>query len=221
MQTVSCRPHSRVLVMPKSSWIGSKIFDTLHMAYNFVANPHPLSALFGIPHSDILTAEAQHSMAFCTLLARCLILLNWKQALPPSYDRWVKEVLYNLKLERLRFSLRCSLRKFDEIWNPLPSIIDSLDIIPDESDIWVLRIYSVTTYQSVFIYLFIFICFSSLIYLSLCIYFICLLLGLVFLIFHIMCLDVTCELSSPLKLRDSYVNTTWDEMRMNGVYGIL
>lgn len=109
-----------------------KIFNTLHTAYHCISNPNPLSALFGISHGSTLTAEAQHSLAFCTLLARRLILLNWKQALPPSYDRWIKEVLHNLKLERLRFSLRGSLRRFDKTWNPLLSIIDSLNIIPVE-----------------------------------------------------------------------------------------
>ena len=117
---------------PKLADFWSKIFDTLHKAYHCVTKPHPLSALFGIPYSNTLTVEAQHSLAFCTLFARRLILLTWKQALPPSYDRWIKEVLYNLKLERLRFSLRGSLRKFAKTWNPLLSIIDSLDIIPDE-----------------------------------------------------------------------------------------
>lgn len=120
---------------PKLTDFWSKIFDTLQIAYHFVADPHPLSALFGIPNNNILTAEARHSMAFCTLLARRLILLNWKHNLPPSYTRWVKEVLHNLKLERLRFSLKGSLRKFDKIWNPLLLIIDSLDITPEESDI--------------------------------------------------------------------------------------
>ena len=104
---------------PKLADFWSKIFDTLHKAYHCVTKPHPLSALFGIPYSNTLTVEAQHSLAFCTLFARRLILLTWKQALPPSYDRWIKEVLYNLKLERLRFSLRGSLRKFDKTWNPL------------------------------------------------------------------------------------------------------
>uniref|UniRef100_A0A8P4GNT1 Reverse transcriptase zinc-binding domain-containing protein n=1 Tax=Dicentrarchus labrax TaxID=13489 RepID=A0A8P4GNT1_DICLA len=120
---------------PKLTGFWAKIFDTLQMAYDFVADPHPLSALFGIPSNNTLSAKARHSMAFCTLLARRLILLNWKQAFPPSHDRWIKEVLYNLKLERLRFSLRGSLKSFDRIWNPLLSIIESLDIVPEESDI--------------------------------------------------------------------------------------
>ena len=134
---------------PKLADCWSKIFDTLHKAYcgHCVANPHLMSAMFGIPHGNTLTAEAQHSMAFCTLHARCLILLNWKQDLPPSYDRWIREVLYNLKLERLRFSLRGSLRKFYKTWNPLLSTIDSLHITPDEWDISVLWIYSVTNHQ--------------------------------------------------------------------------
>ena len=39
---------------PKLTDFWFKIFDTLQMAYHFVADPHPLSALFGIPHTNIL-----------------------------------------------------------------------------------------------------------------------------------------------------------------------
>ena len=120
---------------PKLIDFWSKIFDTLHKAYDVGADPHPLTALFGIPHTNAFSSEAQHCMAFCTLLARRLILLNWKHTLPPSHSRWVKEVLFNLKLERLRFSLKGSLRKFDKTWDPLLSIIDTLDIVPEETDI--------------------------------------------------------------------------------------
>lgn len=120
---------------PKLIDFWSKIFDTLHKAYNVGADPHPFTALFGIPHTNAFSSKAQHCMAFCTLLARRLILLNWKHTLPPSYSRWVKEVLFNLKLERLRFSLKGSLRNFEKTWNPLLSIIDTLDIVPEETDI--------------------------------------------------------------------------------------
>ena len=158
---------------PKLADFWSTIFNTLHMvSYSFVADPHPLSALIWYPFTW------QHSVSWSTTLARRLILRNWKQALPPSYDRCIREVLYNLKLERLRFSLRGSFRKFDKIWNPLLSIIDSLDIIPDESDIWALLIYSVTTHQSTvqkYIYIYIY-CWSCLFTLF----------CLVFLSFHIM-----------------------------------
>ena len=89
------------------------------MAYNIVVDPDSLSALFGIPHNKELSAEVKHAISFCTLLARRLILLNWKNVLPPSYDRWIKEVLHDLKLERLRFSLRGFLKNFDKVWNPV------------------------------------------------------------------------------------------------------
>ena len=141
MHPVPCRSHTYVLVMSKAHrLLVQNIRDPSNCLPFRGRPPSPLCplrypALFGILRNNILTAEARHSMAFCTLLARRLILLNWKHNLPPSYTRWVKEVLHNLKLERLRFSLKGSLRKFDKIWNPLLFIIGSLDITPEESDV--------------------------------------------------------------------------------------
>lgn len=114
----------------------SKIFNNLGVTYGLDLDPHRLSALFGVPSQKTPTPKARHSMAFCTLSARRLILLCWKQASPPSYNRWIKEVLQNLKPEKLRFSLRGSLRKFTCTWNPLLSIIDLLDIMPDDVEAW-------------------------------------------------------------------------------------
>lgn len=120
---------------PKLKTFWSAIFGTLHKAYDVGADPHPLPAIFGIIQTKSFSSKAQHCMAFCSLLARRLILLNWKHTAPPSYSRWVKEILFNLKLERLRFSLNGSLSKFNRTWDPLLSIIDTLDIEPEETQV--------------------------------------------------------------------------------------
>lgn len=54
-----------------------------------------------------------------------LILLNWKLPPPPSHVRWVREVLYKLKLEKPCYSLKgllvsmsCDLGPFfNNTWN--------------------------------------------------------------------------------------------------------
>ena len=68
----------------------------------------------------------RQALAFTSLLARRLILLNWRLFRPPTHNRWIKEVLDNLKLEKLRSSLKGSISTFLETWNPfleLPQFI--------------------------------------------------------------------------------------------------
>lgn len=45
------------------------------------------------------------SIASLTLLASRLIFLRWYSSVPPSHMAWVMEVLYHLKLEKIRLTL--------------------------------------------------------------------------------------------------------------------
>lgn len=47
------------------------------------------------------------------LLARCLILSNWKSDRPPSFCRWICEVMHFLQIEQIRYTLRGSTVNFD------------------------------------------------------------------------------------------------------------
>lgn len=118
---------------PKLRTFWSEIFATLHSAYDTGSEPHPLPALFGILQSKPFSSEAQHCMAFCSLLARRLILLKWKCTEPPTFSRWIKEVLFALKLEKIRFSAKGSLSRFGRTWDPLLSIIDTAEVEPEEA----------------------------------------------------------------------------------------
>lgn len=64
-----------------------RIFDTLQKAYVVIGQNHPTRSF---------RCVSRHIMAFSTLVARCLILLNWKHV----YDRW--EDPYNAKLEKIK-----------------------------------------------------------------------------------------------------------------------
>ena len=83
----------------ESFWL--YIFDTLSRAYGYVIAPNSLSAVFGIAPLTGAPKNLKQALAFTTLLARRLILLNWKLPIPPARSRWVTEVLHNLKLEKL------------------------------------------------------------------------------------------------------------------------
>uniref|UniRef100_A0A3P9JW43 Reverse transcriptase domain-containing protein n=1 Tax=Oryzias latipes TaxID=8090 RepID=A0A3P9JW43_ORYLA len=111
---------------PVIAALWTDVFDTLTRAYRYTVTPNPMSAIFGLPPTSDTPSALKRAVAFTTLLARRLVLLNWKLPRPPSHVRWVREVLYNLKLERLRYSLHGSLRVFHETWSPFLQYVDSL-----------------------------------------------------------------------------------------------
>lgn len=91
--------------------------------------PDPLCALFGLAPKVTcasLPNSAQVVIAFSTLLARRLILLKWKQHSPPSFSQWVKDVMYFLQLEKIKFLLRGSSNTFIRTWKPFLDFYDSL-----------------------------------------------------------------------------------------------
>ena len=82
-------------------------------------SPAPETALFGVVPAEVAISGAQSdAIAFLSLLARRLILFNWKSAMPPTHRRWVGDVMAHLKLEKLRHSTRGSTQRFYKIWQP-------------------------------------------------------------------------------------------------------
>lgn len=69
-------------------------------------DPDPFIAIFGVLlNRDHVTSHQSNVVAFASLLARRLILLKWKDARPPSFIRWVRDVMRCLQMEKLRYSL--------------------------------------------------------------------------------------------------------------------
>lgn len=78
-------------------------------------DPNPVCALFGlipVEYKHILPNKAYIVIAFSTLLARRLIQLKWKQQAPPSFTKWIKDMLYFLKLEQIKYTLKGSSQTF-------------------------------------------------------------------------------------------------------------
>ena len=99
--------------------IGSSIFDTMSGFLGGPISPCPLVVLFGVlPDHLGLTRAQSNSVAFLTLLARRLILIKWKDCKPPTFTHWVKDVLYFLKLEKIRYSLKGSAKNYNKTWGP-------------------------------------------------------------------------------------------------------
>lgn len=91
-------------------------------------DPNPNCALFGLTSKQsraFLPAKAHVVIALTTLLARRLILFKWKQHTPPSFSHWVKDVMYFLKLEKIKYTLKGSSQTFFKVWKPFLEYYDS------------------------------------------------------------------------------------------------
>ena len=87
---------------PNLTKFWSDIFNAYSKMFQKVITPNPICALFGFtPETRSIRGKAYVIVAFTSLLARRLILLSWKQHTPPSFSRWIKEIMYFLKLEKI------------------------------------------------------------------------------------------------------------------------
>ena len=106
-------------VCPKLGQFWSSIFDTFSYICDKEISPAPETALFGVVPAEVAISGAQSdAIAFSSLLARRLILFNWKSAMPPTHRRWVGDVMAHLKLEKLKHSTRGSTQRFYKVWQP-------------------------------------------------------------------------------------------------------
>ena len=103
------------------------IFASLSAIVGQIIEPTPLGALFGVfPSMPSLSKSERDVLAFVTLLARRLILINWKSPTSPSHTHWIRDTLYCVKLEKIRLSLNGS-DKFEKVWGPFFLFIQGLD----------------------------------------------------------------------------------------------
>ncbi len=103
---------------PSLAGFWSSIFEGLASLCRKTINPNPFTAIFGaVKPEEGLSGRLMNAVVFASLLARRLILRNWKASRPPSFNQWVREVLSMLKLEKIKFAVHGSYQKFDEIWS--------------------------------------------------------------------------------------------------------
>jgi len=73
------------------------IFNTFSKIIEKPIDPSPFIALFGVtPQGVHLDKYECNMIAFCTLLARRLILFRWKDPLPPTHSLWIKEIMQHI-----------------------------------------------------------------------------------------------------------------------------
>ena len=105
---------------PKLENYWREIFNMLSRICGTEITPSFHTAIFGIiPPDCSVTPPQSNAVAFASLMARRLILLNWKSKKPPSFSQWLKEVLSFIPLEKLRYKVKGASKNFVLAWTPL------------------------------------------------------------------------------------------------------
>lgn len=114
----------------KTFWEG--YFSIMSTILGVNLQPCPLIAIFGIPDPLLaLNSTQKEIIAFTSLLARRSLLLHWKSAKYPSFYRWLKDTIFFLKLEKIKYTMRGCTVKFFHKWQPFISYFTNLKVLPD------------------------------------------------------------------------------------------
>ncbi|KAL0149606.1 hypothetical protein M9458_055133 [Cirrhinus mrigala] len=104
------------------------VFQTLSLILNLELEPDPLIALFGTAGEDDMyfTAIKRRILSFASLLASRAVLLRWKDAAPPTHAQWLRDIMTCLDLEKIRYSVCDSNKKFEKVWGPFLKYFENL-----------------------------------------------------------------------------------------------
>lgn len=118
-------------------------FDTISKAYNCNIQPCPKTSIFGIASctdGSSLSPFLQRVTAFF-LIVRLAILCKWKNSNPLTNNQWIRYVMLNVKLEKIRCTLNGSVNKFYKMCDPFIRYVNSLPGL----ELWVYIIYNLFT----------------------------------------------------------------------------
>ena len=100
----------------------------LNVAFGPDLQPSPLMAIFGV---DAAIATSKKNVIACaTLIAQRRILSEWKSQLPPKASVWLPDMMMFLKIEKVKYFLRGSTKKFYKVRDPLLVHFDKLATLP-------------------------------------------------------------------------------------------
>ena len=116
---------------PKLREFWSSVCKTLNDAFGTKMKPSAEMAIFGVFVNEITMAtHHKNAFAFASLLARRRIVLKWKSPNPPKVSVWLSDLMLFLKLEKIKYFTRGSIKTFHQIWDPLLSYFDRLNTLP-------------------------------------------------------------------------------------------
>lgn len=103
------------------------IFNAYSVMSGTTIPPNPICAIFGFTdETRSIKSDFYIVIAFTSLLARRQILLQWKEQRPPTFRKWINDTMSFLKLEKIRYTLKGSIQRFERTWNTFLTYYDSI-----------------------------------------------------------------------------------------------
>ena len=116
---------------PKLTEFWSSICKTLNDAFKTKIKPSADMAIFGVLIDEHrLPIDKMNAFAFASLIARRNIVLHWKSPEPPKVSVWLTELMFFLKLEKVKYFTRGSTRQFHKTWDPMIEYFKNLKTFP-------------------------------------------------------------------------------------------
>ena len=104
---------------PKLHRYWQDIFSWYSAAYNLAVLPEVELAIFGYAGTvSSFPYYVQLALMLGMMVAKRIILREWKSTVPPCFQRWLAEMASVIHLEKMRFNEAKSLNKFSKIWSP-------------------------------------------------------------------------------------------------------
>lgn len=103
----------------------TQIFDVFSKICGQTIAPDYHTAIFGVSPPGCKVSNLQTNvLAFASLLARILILFNWKSNSAPSFLQWLRDILSFLPLEKLRYKICKACKNFTLTWSPFMEFVE-------------------------------------------------------------------------------------------------
>ena len=110
---------------PKIVSFWQSIFAWYSSVYRIHIEPDALTVLFGFSESSLaLPYSVQQTLMLGTLVAKIIILTEWKTSTIPCFNRWLTEFVSIIHLQRLRCYKQDSYAAFEFIWGPIMAHLD-------------------------------------------------------------------------------------------------
>ncbi|XP_028251617.1 uncharacterized protein LOC114427641 [Parambassis ranga] len=97
----------------------SAVFKWYSKCYSKDILPNHNLAIFGCSTETLdYTSDLQMALQLGMVVAKKLVLLNWKSTTSPSFDHWLKEMVSVIQIERLRQEKQDKRNRHVTIWRP-------------------------------------------------------------------------------------------------------
>lgn len=111
---------------PSLSELWSGVFDWYSGAYKISLPLDAILAIFGCSQlSQHFPTATQQALMLGMTVAKRLILREWKSPSSLPFQRWMKDMINVIRMEKLRFTRTNSLKKFSDIWGPFLAHLDN------------------------------------------------------------------------------------------------